>query len=1309
MIKYIDDGYKNDVRHLVKSLTADDTRNVPKVVKVLTGVVRNRSANQPASGGGRGDIAHALKAYMAENNLQLVPVHKTNPAEKTACIHCGLFHLGPPSKCFAFLRSQGKPVPGWAGMPASQKERIEERAKAIAVKDGKELPKVACIQVQQVAPEIECLVEETARKYDTVPVYIDSQGGVGFKYHFIKDKCLFTTLDESAPSVKIGGVVGDASTASSKGLGTCHLTLVHGDRVLGVELRNCLYVPGMSANIWNTWYSANEHGVGAVLDAVDPRLEFADGDKFSLYGDYSVRAVVPSSVAVRQLDVSVITRGKHGAKHVDTKPLLEHERIEFEFAHQVLNEPAPDRAKNLHKVMDGAPPILQKSNYNNAATEGRLLANAPAMPSPAGGDHATRVGELTQIDGWDSQVVSYLGNRYMLACYDAYSTDFELYFAKKKSEFPNRVDRYFTEKLRQHGDFVELGGVLYSDNEPVLVSQDMEAVALKHNRTRETSVEYRATSNAGVESVFRTVPNEMRKIYVRTKIPFDLWEFVALEAQRILAATREHGKEHGKSVHEVSTGERPDYASFNRDSIGCLVVARLPVPWRQHKQVPRNIEGVNLGKSRSQPGWVLYNPEYGLMTSADVTFLHHIFPFKDGSIKFRAKHGGGGVFLGDEGDDDDWGMTPMVAPPPAAAPATADDDDDDDAVPGLIAPADDSDDDDDEGDAPAPAPAPAPAAPTGRVTRSAGVTHDITHFSDQAKRLSELPIRKVVLDVTGDEAVDNVTKAIEDHVARVMGTARPKSQDDPDWVPPPWFDLKSIRDPETRAKWMEPDLKEIEGVRDTSECIREVLYDDLTPEQQKEIIGSLTPRAVKRSGKKKSRVVARGDQMKQGIHYQRSHSPTLMHVSMRFLFALAAAMDLKVIGGDFSQAYLNAELDETEWYHMWPPKSARQHDEQGRRIVWQVVKSLYGGKNAGRNWYLKLRQFLLDKGFEQCYCEPCVFFKREGDKILVIGAYVDDLIFLASDDSDMADIIAEIQAKFAFTVQDPLVDMCGIEVTSTEKHIILSLSKYIDNLAHEFLSEEERATKVHVPCTTELPKLVEEALLQDPAHVNKSLIKLFQRLTGAVGFTCMTVRPEVAYAMGQLARAQSRPTPELLAAAKVVLQYLYHTKDLGIFYSRGSPLSFSGSSDADWGTRCSVSGYAFFMAMAVVSYLSKLQPVISMSSAQSEITSLSLASLEAVFLLGITEQVLGKELGPITIDVDSKAAADLAQDFMSNSRVRHFERRQLKVRELVSRALVAIRQVGTADNVSDIFTKALGRRAFEKHRRTLLNLPVRFQ
>ena len=135
----------------------------------------------------------------------------------------------------------------------------------------------------------------------------------------------------------------------------------------------------------------------------------------------------------------------------------------------------------------------------------------------------------------------------------------------------------------------------------------------------------------------------------------------------------------------------------------------------------------------------------------------------------------------------------------------------------------------------------------------------------------------------------------------------------------------------------------------------DVLEKDL-PDDTK-IIKATMPFTRKRDGTEKARVCTRGDTMEQGIHYYRSYSPTIMHTSMRCLISVAAALGLLISGGDFTQAYPNAPQD--PFYYMYPPKNCRQYDEHGNRIVWKVVRSLYGAPDAGRNWYYYNRDWML--------------------------------------------------------------------------------------------------------------------------------------------------------------------------------------------------------------------------------------------------------------------------------------------------------------------------------------------------------------
>ena len=313
------------------------------------------------------------------------------------------------------------------------------------------------------------------------------------------------------------------------------------------------------------------------------------------------------------------------------------------------------------------------------------------------GPIATRPGQITQIDICDMPVVSILGSKKLLSAVDNYSSDFVFYPMRAKSDSPAAVNQYYLDS-KSDGVDIDKGGTLYSDNEIVLNSIAMDDVAAEHNNNRGNSNEYEPWGNATVESTFRIGPAEMRKMHVRSGVPEEFWDFSAIAAEKLLAITR---NKDGKSPRELRTGRRQSVKKLR--VWGCRVIARMPVPWRTGKIGAQAVVGINLGRARTKPGYWVWSPEYGLMTSSNVTFYEDVFPFKTGEFTFdtdtgakQPPTGGSGyavmstVPVGDDGDDGDDGDN------------GGDDDggdDDDDSVTPLSSPTNGSDnDDDDDGD-----------------------------------------------------------------------------------------------------------------------------------------------------------------------------------------------------------------------------------------------------------------------------------------------------------------------------------------------------------------------------------------------------------------------------------------------------------------------------------------------------------------------------------------------------------------------------------------------------------------------------------
>ena len=350
-----------------------------------------------------------------------------------------------------------------------------------------------------------------------------------------------------------------------------------------------------------------------------------------------------------------------------------------------------------------------------------------------------------------------------------------------------------------------------------------------------------------------------------------------------------------------------------------------------------------------------------------------------------------------------------------------------------------------------------------------------------------------------------------------------------------------------QAMWSPADKKEIDGILEWAQKIKRK---DL-PTGTK-IVGCSVNRKIKRDGTCKTRICAQGFSQIWGTHYDRTHSPCIGHSSMRCLISLAACINANIDFCDFTQAYTQSELEPSEYIYMKPPPG-QDTDADGDEIVWLITRSLYGMKQSGRNWYLRLRTWLTDKqGFEPSYADPCVFLKKTANGMIMLGVYVDDLLIVHTDRDARDAFVSKMAKEFDFTDQGTLTEVLGIEIKQTESDITLCHTKYIEKLAETFLKGEANRKEHKTPACHELRELVETAT-DSKAPVDPDVVALYRSLVGSLLYTAMTVRPDVSYAVGMLSRALNCPNERLLDEAKRVLYYLAvtHPRTLWSFRTTG--------------------------------------------------------------------------------------------------------------------------------------------------------------
>jgi hypothetical protein len=223
--------------------------------------------------------------------------------------------------------------------------------------------------------------------------------------------------------------------------------------------------------------------------------------------------------------------------------------------------------------------------------------------------------------------------------------------------------------------------------------------------------------------------------------------------------------------------------------------------------------------------------------------------------------------------------------------------------------------------------------------------------------------------------------------------------------------------------------------------------------------------------------------------------------------------------------------------------------------------------------------------------------------------------------------------------------------------------------------------------------------LWQPATVTSSAVKAhpvptgvpYCELVGALLYLSVCTRPDIAHAVGLLARFMSAPKKQHWVAAKRVLRYLKGTPDLGIcFWPRQSRLE--AFVDADFAgclsTRKSTTGFVFTLNAGAICWSSKLQSVVAVSTTEAEYIAAAAAVREALWLQKLLASFDMKVL-PVVIECDSQGALSLMQHVVASQRSKHIDVQFHFVRDRVASGDVCFSYVASDANIADCLTKVV--------------------
>ncbi|XP_019099678.1 PREDICTED: uncharacterized protein LOC109132502 [Camelina sativa] len=304
----------------------------------------------------------------------------------------------------------------------------------------------------------------------------------------------------------------------------------------------------------------------------------------------------------------------------------------------------------------------------------------------------------------------------------------------------------------------------------------------------------------------------------------------------------------------------------------------------------------------------------------------------------------------------------------------------------------------------------------------------------------------------------------------------------------------------------------------------------------------------------------------------------------------------------------------------------------------------------------------MEKGFRRSEADHTLFTYPSQRGIIVILIYVDDIIISRNDKVGIQD--TKLYLKSVFDIKDlgELKYFLGIEVCRSEEGLFLSQRKYTLDLLNE--AGKLGSKPVETPLEEDY-KAGHKGELNDASFED---VKQYRRLVGKLIYLTIS-RPDICFAVNQVSQHMQKPTLHHWKMVSRILKYLKGSPGQGIWMGCNGNAELVGYCDADYAgdheDRRSTSGYCTFVGGNLVTWKSKKQKVVSLSSAESEYRAMRKLTTELMWLKALLKDLGIETPKPITMHCDNEAAIHIASNSVFHERKKHIEVDCHKVREQV--------------------------------------------
>ena len=349
--------------------------------------------------------------------------------------------------------------------------------------------------------------------------------------------------------------------------------------------------------------------------------------------------------------------------------------------------------------------------------------------------------------------------------------------------------------------------------------------------------------------------------------------------------------------------------------------------------------------------------------------------------------------------------------------------------------------------------------------------------------------------------------------------------------------LQAINSPDA-DKWIEAMESEMDGL-----ISRETYH--LVPKKPNMKIITLKWVYVMKQNEKgeivryKARLCARGFNLKPGFDFDSSFSPVARMSSLRLFLALCVKLHLFVKQFDINNAYLNADLDIP--VYSYQPEGFQNLEFPD--YLCEFDKAIYGLPPSGRLWHDEFRNSLKQIDFKQNETEPCIFYYKNMNIICIILIYVDDVIIASNNNEFINSVKAYLDNIYGIKDLGELKYFLGIEIKQNYQENIITLSQkgYIEKVCKKYDLKMTTKYSTPLPANTKINKQEVPTINSQEYLEMKS--KPYREIIGSWIYLCTSTRPDISYAISQLAKVINNPSKQHWNLLLYLSNYIMNTSD----------------------------------------------------------------------------------------------------------------------------------------------------------------------